>query len=69
MGYSHIPRHFAAPINAVYEHTFNPWLNLHRPCLFPVSITNDKGKLVKRYPAKKREDAAVRSPFWPLWGG
>lgn len=52
MGYSHIPRHFAEPINVFYQNTFNPWLNLHRPCLFPVSITNVKGKVVKRYPPK-----------------
>ena len=52
MGYSHIPRHFARPINVFYQNTFNPWLNLHRPCLFPVSITNVKGKVVKRYPPK-----------------
>jgi hypothetical protein len=49
MGYDHIPQAYAKPINAFYQQTFNPWLNLHRPCLFATSITNDKGKTVKRY--------------------
>jgi hypothetical protein len=49
MGYSHIPQQFATPINAFYHETFNPWLNLHRPCLFATSVTNTKGKIVKRY--------------------
>jgi hypothetical protein len=49
MGYSHIPQQFAKPINAFYQETFNPWLNLHRPCLFATAVTNAKGKIVKRY--------------------
>ena len=49
MGYSHIPRHFADPINAFYQTVFNPWLNLHRPCMYATEIVNDKGKIIKRY--------------------
>src|ERR1035437_1106761 len=58
MGYSHIPQQFATPINAFYLQTFNPWLNLHRPCLFATSVTNAKGKIVKRY---RHED--VKTPL------
>jgi len=29
MDYSHIPQQYAQPINAFYQNTFNPWLNLH----------------------------------------
>jgi transposase InsO family protein len=58
MGYSHIPQQFAQPINAFYQETFNPWLNLHRPCLFATSVTNAKGKIVKRY---RHED--VKTPL------
>jgi transposase InsO family protein len=58
MGYSHIPQAYAQPINAFYQETFNPWLNLHRPCLFAQSITNDKGKIVKRY-----KQADVKTPL------
>lgn len=58
MGYAHIPQQYATPINAFYQASFNPWLNLHRPCLFATSVTNAKGKLVKRY---KHED--VKTPL------
>ena len=49
MGYSHIPQKYAQPINAFYKKTFNPWLNLHRPCLFATEIVSPKGKVIKRY--------------------
>ena len=52
MGYEHIPKEFAAPINTFYMETFNPWLNLHRPCLFAVEVINKKGKVIKRYNPK-----------------
>lgn len=52
MGYAHIPQQFAQPINAFYQETFNPWLNLHRPCLYATNIVSDKGKIVKRYKPK-----------------
>jgi len=58
MGYSHIPQEYANPINSFYQETFNPWLNLHRPCLFATSVTNAKGKIVKRY---RHED--VKTPL------
>ncbi len=52
MGYSHIPQKYAKPINAFYQEVFNPWLNLHRPCLFATEIVSDKGKIIKRYKHK-----------------
>jgi hypothetical protein len=55
---SHIPQQFAKPINTFYLETFNPWLNLHRRCLFAMSVTNAKGKIVKRY---RHED--VKTPL------
>jgi hypothetical protein len=58
MGYSHIPQQYARPINSFYQETFNPWLNLHRPCLYATSVTNAKGKTVKRY---RHED--VKTPL------
>ena len=57
-GHDHIPQKYARPINAFYQEIFNPWLNLHRPCLFATSIENAKGKIVKRY---KHED--VKTPL------
>ncbi len=49
MGYSHIPQKYAQPINTFYREVFNPWLNLHRPCLFATEVTSPKGKIVKCY--------------------
>lgn len=61
MGYSHIPQKFAKPINAFYEAVFNPWLNLHRPCMFASNAVSPKGKVVKRY---RHED--VKTPLEAL---
>ena len=58
MGYSHIPQKYATPINAFYKEMFNPWLNLHRPCLFASEVVNAKGKITKHY---KHED--VKTPL------
>lgn len=58
MGYSHIPQHYAKAINAFYQETFNPWLNLHRPCLFATEISSPKGKIIKRY-----KHADVKTPL------
>ena len=49
MGYSHIPKQYAQPINDFYQTVFNPWLNEHRPCMFAIDHINAKGKVVKRY--------------------
>ena len=54
MGYSHIPKKYAKPINAFYEGVFNPWLNLHRPCLFATEVVSQTGKVKKVY---KNKDA------------
>lgn len=58
MGYDHIPQQYAKPINAFYQNTFNPWLNMHRPCMFATEVVSAKGKIVKRY---KHED--VKTPL------
>jgi hypothetical protein len=61
MGYSHIPQKFAKPINAFYQDVFNPWLNMHRPCMFASDAVSPKGKVVKRY---RHED--VKTPLAAL---
>jgi hypothetical protein len=61
MGYAHIPRKHAQPINTFYQECFNPWLNLHRPCMFATSKINAKGKIVKVY---KHKD--VKTPLEAL---
>lgn len=49
MGYAHIAKQYAEPINLFYQHTFNPWLNLHRPSMYATDSISAKGKVVKRY--------------------
>lgn len=51
-GYGHLPQRFAAPINEFCREHLNPYLNLHRPCLFAQDHTDAKGKVVKRYPQR-----------------
>jgi len=50
LGYSHIPQRFAAQVNGFCRDYLNPYLNLHRPCLFAEDRIDPKGKVVKRYP-------------------
>ena len=49
-GYTHIPQRFAGEINAFNREHLNPYLNFHRPCFFPVTVTDARGKQCKRYP-------------------
>jgi transposase InsO family protein len=48
-GYSHIPQRWASIINAFNQQHLNPYLNFHRPCFFPETRTDDKGKQRKIY--------------------
>lgn len=52
LGYAHIPQHNATQVNAWCTEFLNPYLNYHRPCLFPESVTDAKGKTRKRYPQR-----------------
>jgi hypothetical protein len=49
-GYSHIPQRFAAHINVFCREHLNPYVNLHRPCLFAKEVIDAKGKIRKTYP-------------------
>lgn len=49
LGYAHIPQHCASLVNAFCADHLNPYINFHRPCFFPETITDDKGKERKRY--------------------
>ena len=61
MGYAHIPKKHAQPINIFYQKHFNPWLNLHRPCMFATNKVSPKGKVVKVYKHKN-----VKTPLEAL---
>ena len=50
LGYDHIPGHRAAQLNDFHREHFNPYINFHRPCLFPVPRIDNKGKVKKHYP-------------------
>lgn len=49
LGYAHIPQHCASLVNAFCADHLNPYVNFHRPCFFPETITDAKGKERKRY--------------------
>lgn len=48
-GYSHIPQHHAKAINEFNFGALNPYINFHRPCLFPTDVEDKKGKIKKKY--------------------
>ncbi len=50
LGYLHIPQKWAPLINRFYHDHLNPYVNYHRPCFFPVVVTDNKGKQKKHYP-------------------
>ncbi len=50
LGYAHIPQHWAPLLNTFHLDFLNPYINFHRPCFFPVTITDSKGKQRKTYP-------------------
>jgi len=49
LGYAHIPQQFAEQVNAFCANHLNPYVNFHRPCFFPETVTDAKGKECKRY--------------------
>ena len=52
-GYSHITQRWAPLINEFNQQYLNPYINFHRPCFFPETKTDDKGKQRKTYPYQK----------------
>jgi len=58
LGYAYIPQACAELINGYNKEFLNPYINFHRPCFFPVSIIDHKGKVKKTYPYKM-----VRTPY------
>ncbi len=50
LGYDHIPGRWAPWLNDFHRQHFNPYINFHRPCLFPVPYIDSKGRVKKRDP-------------------
>lgn len=61
LGYEHIPQCFAPKLNEFHRTHFNPYINYHRPCFFPVIETDAKGKQRRRYPYE-----AMMTPYEKL---
>jgi len=61
LGYAYIPQKCAELINEFNTDFFNPYINFHRPCFFPVSVIDSKGKIRKTYPYEM-----VRTPYEKL---
>ena len=50
LGYTHIPHVYATAINRYHRDFLNIYINFHRPCFFPVSVIDHRGKVKKTYP-------------------
>ena len=48
-GYNHIPQRYANQVNQFNQDVLNPYVNYHRPCLYPTVFVNKKGKQKKKY--------------------
>lgn len=48
-GHTHIPQRWASLINVFNQEHLTPYLNFHRPCFFPETRTDPKGKERKVY--------------------
>ena len=51
----------ASLINDFSRQYLNPYINDHQPCLFPETITDDKGRERKRYPY-----SSLKTPYEKL---
>ncbi len=51
-GYGHIPKLFAREVNVFSRDVLTPYLNFHRPCLFPTEVFDRRGKKTTRYRAQ-----------------
>jgi hypothetical protein len=58
LGYAHIPQVFSKEVNAFCREHLNPYVNFHRPCFFPRTVTDTKGKEKK---SDRYED--MKTPF------
>jgi hypothetical protein len=61
LGYVHIPQACADMLNRYHQTYLNPYINFHRPCLFPVEEVDPKGKVKRRYPYDK-----INTPYEKL---
>jgi hypothetical protein len=48
-GYTHIPQQYAEEFSQFNSNQVYRYVNFHRPCYFPTTITDSKGKQRKQY--------------------
>jgi len=58
LGYAYIPQACAELLNGYNKEFLNLYINFHRPCFFPMSVIDHRGKVKKTYPYEK-----VRTPY------
>ena len=58
LGYAYIPQACTELLNGYHKDYLNPYINFHRPCFFPVSVIDHRGKMKKTYPYRE-----VRTPY------
>jgi len=58
LGYTYIPQACAEVLNWYHKEYLNPYVNFHRPCFFPVTVIDDRGRIKRNYPYQK-----VRTPY------
>ena len=58
LGHGHIPKAFAADVDAFAQGILSPYLNFHRPCLFPTEVEDEQGRRKRRY-----RDEDVATPY------
>ena len=61
LGYIHIPQSYASTINQFHGDYLNIYVNFHRPCFFPVSVIDSRGKVKRTYPYRE-----VMTPYEKL---
>jgi len=58
LGYAYIPQACAELLNEYHKDYLNPYVNFHRPCFFPMSVVDHKGRIKKTYPYEE-----VKTPY------
>ena len=69
LGYAHIPQACAELLNEYHKGFLNPYINFHRPCFFPVSVIDHRGRIKKTYPYEEVMTLYERLKSVPRAGG
>ena len=56
LGHRYVPEHLAPRVSAFLQHHLSPFLNHHRPCLFPTERVSGSGRVRRRY---RQQDVAT----------